>query len=645
MTEKTGTTVTPQGADDGAEQSVYFTLSLYISEKSVAAALGRHLSADSVRAFQPTYRGSRRLRNAVEPLFNDISDRERLGAVNDFLLDTLCPAEGELIEVTAPDEIAWMTEGRRFVASPPGLGRTRTLRVRRFWYTHANGAIGYHLSFRYSYGHSPGEFYFLSLLQKAAAPKEFEAPPRPPGSPAIRATDERTGIAPLDLLRVKSPRSDDQSFWQYIRDAFNLDAADLFAGLRAGEDRPTGGPGEPVFENLVAEAPFIEVPGLVMPLSRLLFFFKDATFFRRLLPEPDPATGIAPPRLQMVQEECYLPYQEKLESLHPNGRVDVPEIRMGPDYWHWVINRPDYDQYTDDQIEAARKTRPAMEDRRRQDCLQYLFIAGFNQNIIDFMNQDPSEILDSTDPIYPATEEQATERKFVRYGNPRALITYVEKARSLDAADDYIGTCPYAFMIHAVSMHNEFMTREYEAAAFGLIGEVERLGAKGRLKRAAEAFYAFRTGAYANYYRDRYMNVFRYDTEAEVFDRMTELRGIGRRNEYIERLVSNMESQTRDREARLAKKDETSMNVLLGALGVFGFFQLAMMWADKLRDLKRNDDVEVSLSWLPPFLNLSGGNLSQPWNEFSVFVLYSSMGFTIALLLFLAWRLILGMRR
>ncbi len=627
-----------QGFEECADKSVYFTLSLYISQKNVTAALGRHLDAETVRDFQPTYRGSKRLRDAVEPLFNDIADRERLGAVDDFLLDTLCPQDGEFIEVTAPGEIAWSTEGRRFIATPPGLGKTRTLRVRRFWYTHANGAVGYHLSFRYNYDHTPGEFYFLSLLQKAAAPKEFEANPRPQGSPPWRATDERTGIAPLDLLRVKSPRGEDQSFWQYVRDAFDLDAEDLFGKLPKGDARRRGAALPSTFDTLVAQAPFIEVPGLTMPVSRLLFFFEDATFFRRLLPEPDPATGIPPPRTLMVQEGCYLPYQQKLDGLNPRGLVDIPEVRMGADYWHWVINRPDYDQFTDAQIEAGRKTRPAMDDRRRQDCLQYLFIAGFNQNIIDFMNQDPSEILDSTDPIYPSTEEQATERKFVRFANPRALTTYVEKARSLEAANDYIGTCPYAFMIHVVSMHNEFMTREYEATAFELIDEVERLGRRGRLKRAAEAFYAFRTGDYADYYRDRYMNVFRYDTESEVFEKMTQLRGIGRRNDYIERLISNMESQTRDREARLAKKDETSMSLLLGALGVFGFFQLAMMWADKLRDLKRDDGVEVSLGWVPPFLELSGGNLDQPWNEFSVFVLYASMGFTIALILFLIWR-------
>ena len=265
------------GFEECEDRSVYFTLSLYVSQKKVTAALGRDLDPETVRAFQPSYRGSKRLRDAVEPLFNDIADRERLGAVDDFLLDTLCPQNGEFIEVTAPDEIAWSTEGRRFIATPPGLGKTRTLRVRRFWYTHANGAIGYHLSFRYNYEHSPGEFYFLSLLQKAAAPKEFEASPRPPGSPPWRATDDRTGIVPLDLLRVKSPRGADQSFWQYVRDAFDLDAEDLFGKLPREETRQRTPPLPPTFDALVAEAPFIEVPGLVMPVSRLLFFFEDAT--------------------------------------------------------------------------------------------------------------------------------------------------------------------------------------------------------------------------------------------------------------------------------------------------------------------------------------------------------------------------------
>lgn len=623
------------------DQSLYFTLSLYITEKKVTAALGRKLDPETLRAFQPGYRGSKRLRDAVEPLFNDIADRERLGAVDDFLLDTLCPRTGEFVDITAPDEIEWMTEGRSFVATPPGLGKTRLLRVRRFWYTHANGAVGYHLSFRYNYEHTPGDFYFLSLIQKLAAPKEFAPAARPAGSPPIRPTDAVTGLAPLDLIKVKGEARAAQTFWQYVRDVFNADALDLFTALRVAAPPARGKALAPIeFADLISESPFIEVPGLMMPVSRLLFFFEDKTFFRRLLPEPDPVTGQVTPRMMMVQENCYLPYQKQLEGLNPKTQTDVPIVRLGTPYWDWVVNRPDYDAFTDAQIEAARTTIPAMDDRRRQDCLQYLFIAGFNQNIIDFMNQDPSEILDSTDPIYPATEEQAAERKFVRLANPRALITYVEKARSLEAANDFIGTCPYAFMIHVVSMHNEFMTREYEQSAFDLIKQVETLGNRGRLKQAAEAFYAFRTGDYAAYYRDRYMNVFRYDTESEVFEKMTQLRGISRRNEYTERLISNMESQTRDREAHISKDDENAMSRMLGALGLFGFFQLTFQWSSTLSPQDGVVSGEPSLSWSPPFVNLPGLDWSSASQVIAGSTFYLSAAFSVFLLGYMVWRAI-----
>lgn len=635
------------------DRSLYFTLSLYVSGDRVEAALGQRLTPDIVRSFQPGYRASKRLRNGVEPLFNDIADRERLNKVDDFLLDTLCPAAGEFLEVTVPDQIEWMTEGRRFIATPPGLSKTRTVRVRRFWYTHANGAVGYHLSFRYNYDHTPGDLFFLSLMQKLAAPKEFEIKGAVSQNHEIRPTDPLTGIAPLDDIKVKAAGRHPASFWHFVRDTFNDDAADLFSKLK--EYRPAAKPPEnpaPDFKSLVADAPFIEVPGLVMPVSRLLFFFEDKTFFRRLLPEIDPATEKPTPRSLMVQEGCYAPFQTELAGCEGPAVNGVPQFDLGKPFWKWVINRPDYDQFTDEQVESARKQIPAMDNRKRQDCLQYLFLAGFNQNIIDFMNQDPSEILDSIDPIYPSTEEQAAERKFARFANPRALITFVEKARSLEAANDFIGTCPYAFMIHVVSMHNEFMTREYEAAAFGLIGDVEALGNSGKLKSAAEKFYDFRTGKYAAYYRDRYTNIFRYDTERDVFDSMMQLRGIERRNDYIEKLIFNLESQTHDREARIKQDEDRLLTAGLGALGIFGFFQVAFDWADKLKYFADPANVPgtatgpgVYFSPIPPFVHLTPNAWLTPWDGFSAAMLYASLAVTFGGAMFILFLVLRGRLR
>jgi hypothetical protein len=595
------------------DRTLYFTLSLYVPARKVHAALGRPLLPADMRSFQPDYLQSLRLRDAIEPLFNDIADRERLGAVNDFLLDTPGKVSSEWLEASVPDMIEWETEGRRFQAAPPELSVPRRLRLKRFWYVHANGAMSWHLSFRIGFEHRPGDYYFLSLLQKAAAPKEFKLP-RMPGAAPVRPTDAKTNLLPLDKFTLKPDEGPAQPFWHFIKDRFESDAQHLFGALARHFNVSLKAPR---FSNMVMEAPFIEVPGLIMPVARLLFFFQDQVFFNRLLPPPDPATGKPPPMPLMVQDPCYKPYREEVkESLDPASAVRMPLVRLDQAFWKWAIERPEYAALTPEQFAAGKATRPAMEPGRT-DCLDYLFIAGFNQNIIDFMNQDASEILDSIDPIYPVTEEQADESFFVRFANQRAMTTYVKSSRSLESGNDYIGTCPYAFLIHAVSLHNEFLTRDYEQSAFQLVSEVETLNQKKRLTKAAEKFYAFRMHDFGDYHRDLYLNVFRYDTERDVFEAIEQLRGTERKSKYLAQLIDNLEDQTRDREARIAKEDEATLTIGLGALG---FFKLAFEWAKQLERFGEKGKAYARL--------MADG------------ALYFSIGFTVLLLLFIAWRLL-----
>ncbi|MEZ5954972.1 MAG: hypothetical protein R3C13_11790 [Hyphomonas sp.] len=569
--------------DDGNERcedrSLYITLSMYISEAKVAATLGSRLTPRSVEQFQPGYLNSAKLRDAVDPLFNDIADRERRGRIDDFLLGALGGQRPEFVTVDVPDTIIWKTEGAQSVNSLEGLNRKRSLRVRRFWYAHVNGALSYHLSIRYDYTHSIADLYFLSLLQKVAAPKEFPfAADAPAHDGPARVTNSRTGIQAIDAVTI-STDGKDMPFWHYVRTCFDTDAAHLFAALSRHVARPAGGKakGSPKkalpaasFDTLIQQAPFIEVPGLEMPVSRLLFFFQDKTFFDQLLPV-DPTTLMPVQRGTRMDEEfgahCGACLEDALQSAPNTDQT----YRLDAAFWSKLLSY----KLPDGTPLSATADAP--------EALRYMFLAGFNQNIIDFLNQDASEVLDSLDPIYPENEAQEAERKFIRYANPRAMITYVQSSRSLETANDYIGTCPYAFLIHILSMHNEFLTREYEDAALQLVSDVRADNASS-LREAARHFYDFRTGPYEAYYRDRYMNIFRYDTEGDVFEKMTQLRGIARRNDYVERLVSNVESQTRDREARMSKRDESAMSVLLGALGVFGLFQLMFNWADVLNN-------------------------------------------------------------
>lgn len=597
MTEPAG----PEAFERCVDKSVCFTLSLYVARAAVAQALGQRPRSADFRTLQQGFHDSLRLRNAIDPLFNDIADRERLGQVDDYLLDVAGPHQGEEIEIAVPGTLHWWTEGTEFRASPPGLDRPRRLRLRRFWYAHRDGALSYHLSFGLRYDHTPADFYFLSMLQKVAAPKEFLAAPLPEGKSAWRPTDADTGVFPLDHVRVTTGTAPSETFWTFLARRFDKDAADLFGALAKQMDIRRFRPERARFATLVDHVPFMEVPDLEMPQARFMFFFQDSTLFQRLLPPPDPATGRRPPRSRLIQTQCYTDYTDAIRQRIDDAPDPArPVVALDGAYWDWAQSR--YADVPADEVAQIREAIPAFEPGRG-DCLQYLFTAGFNQNIIDFMNQDASEVQDSLDPIYPTNRMQEEESFFVRFANPRAIVSFVETARSLEIGNDFIGTCPYAFMIHVIALHNEFLARDYEAQTFALIDEVERLIARRDYGAAAVSFYAFRTDVQAYYERDRYVGIFRYDTEKDVFEAVEQTRGTPRKGSYLETLVANAESQTRDLEARIAKEDETAMNRLLGALGVFGFFGLVFNWseaAQKFYDSGKSSFMTVTLS--PPFV-------------------------------------------
>lgn len=607
-------------ADDRA---FYATLSLYVPNDRLTSFIGEPVSPETFARVQAASATSRNLSDAIDPLFNDIADRERLGRVEDYLIATAHTGEAEWLDIEVPGDISWQTEGVRFTAMPPGLARSRRLRLRRFWYSHRNGAISYHLSFRFDYEHTAGDFYFLSLFQKLIAPKEFALTEEKRGK-TVDITRDLTGIGPLDLVRLRQGK-DEHRFWSFVRDRFERDFAELAVALPRGRSkrRPAR---QDAFTSLVATQPVIEVPGLIMPAARACYFFQDEVFFGLLSPPVDVDTGARPTRPMLVHEECYKPYPERIAALVTQARDSgATEVCLDEPYWEWVKQK---------QIENPR------------NCLKYLFISGFNQNIIDFMNQDASEVLDSIDPIYPVTDEQADESFFVRYANPRAIITFVRRSRSLEVGNDHIGTCPYAFLIHVTSLHNEFLARANEKRTFDVVDEVASFNTQRNFKRAADALYGFRANVYAEYLRHRYSNIFRYDTEADVFAEIERRRGTSRKDRFLEDLVRNLESETRDLEARISKREENLMNMLLGAVGIFGFFQLLFDWSDKLSALGREGGQgALRLITRPPFLQIDVSEGLTLADKLTVGGLYLSAAFTVIWLIFLIYVIVRMIRR
>lgn len=617
-----------ESTNDG---TIYWTLSLYIDAARVKSFLPEADRSKNItrmfRKAQLQHYPSFALRNAIDPLFNDIADRDRLGKVQDFLLaagvkdwqantDTNpLDAAGAAVRASKlklqfrlPAQFSWVTEGElfscRLAADEHDPLLLRAVDLRRFWFAHSDGALSYHLSFSHYYGdrHGPQTYYFLSLLQKLAVPKEFSLSSRrlrelldKTGSGdaephAFSVFDAELGIDPLDLITVRDIAAADGNaamrFWPFVKQLFGEDATILFSDVLGWHANANTAD---LLDSTLVDV--IEVPGLRIPRSRSLFHIQDARFFKRLLPMNDRGQPLE--RKLMVQELCYKPYQQMVaQERGSSGRIVIGD---GANFlsWDWLSSRPDYNEALADgwfcadvkgeqPITDAAEFKQAMHAGRcwqvkdidqhgrvfnpapfirhhapayepgRTDCIDYLFLAGFNQNIIDWLNQDTSEVLDSTDPIYPVDESQTGEAFFVRFANHRALITYVAQSRSLEVGNDYIGTCPYAFLIHILAMHNEFLSRSHEERA---ARDIDAIGIA--LKKKAPDFEQIesrinelKAANYEVFETHRYLNVFRYDTERDVFAKLEQLRGIDRRNTAVMEAIRSLEDKSSDLEGR-----------------------------------------------------------------------------------------------
>lgn len=556
MDTQTDAAALAEAGEDDAKPTLYFTLSLYADEDHMRHAFKDDLDklrdpASQIR-FQEKYENSIELRRAIEPLLNDITDREREESVEDFLLWTppryertrpdvearpiAQDARGEWITVSCPARIEWTTEGRTWVAD---IGaQSHKIHVRSFWYVHANGAVSHHTSFRMQYEHQAKDFFFMSMLQKVCAPKEFVN--KKNRTDTYHCIEHDTGLFPLDSIMVSTENESPITFWNYVSRRFNKHAGDLFRNGKVGiNDKQELN----YFAKLIGQDKFIEVPHLRMPRARCLFLFDDEIFFKAISRRN---TG-----------EGAKQWKERYEDLGQSLSSKLSADRTKP---------VSIDNALIEQVTAW------------PEVLQYCFLSGFCQNIIDFLNQDAPEILDSLDPIYPATPEQEIENFYFRFANPRAMVQFVHESRSLDVGRNFIGTCPYAFLIHVAALHNEFFTRSFERKVTSLENATDKSNAGENYRSAVERFYDFRGTTLRNYHRYRYENVFRYDTERDCFAALERVRGTHRKVAYLENAVESLAKMADDRESRQRSEGGERINVLLVIIGVFAilpaFFEI-----------------------------------------------------------------------
>jgi hypothetical protein len=528
------------------------------------------------------------LRAAINPLFNDIADRARLGRIEDQLFTV---EQAQDFEFVLPAAITWSTEGCTYAVPIDGK-RRYPVHVTRFWYVHSNGAMSWHVSFEVKYrdasfdaalaqGQVPTGLYLLSLMQKLAYPKESEVEVTPGEARSDRLFD----------LKLSGPGADGdpELFWDVVVGKWFENDKSVIAALHRIEASTI---------NFLSVCPHIainEIPGLYCVDTRSNFFLRDNQFFNLIQPKKDDELES---RRKHVREKMFEGYPALIGRYgNSTSDPDNPKrsvVTLGPDYWQAMLKDG-----------AGNPEGRELGGAGPTDRLLYLFLAGFNQNIIDWTNQDASEVLDSLDPIYPNSNEQQNEGFFFRYANPRCLITYVQRSRTLEVGNDFIGTCPYAFLIHVLAMHNERLTRDQEKLAFAVVEKVNsylhaaqaaagwRTRDVGPLIREAEEWINwYRIAAFEHFDRHRYANPFRYDTERDVFAALERLRGTSRLTAALDKAFAALDESTRDlervrgaAEAGEKERHDRFMTMVFGSVGLAGLAQVVLQ-VDQLLNQK-----------------------------------------------------------
>jgi len=549
-------------------------------------------SQSLLHALKDSMADSGALQKAIAPMFADIADLDRNLFVTQFLLDTedepapdawgrVAPASGlqasnasatrhenfgGVVSVVLPPRQAWVTEGRRHQFEFKGPVVFRDIVCRFFWVAHSDGALSWHGSFEVPYGDTLEQVVGLSMMLQALDPGEADTSWLLRSEGGMRVQETTRGMHDTTVR--------ESSLLDFLARRFGKHVSELFAALpdpapghRAGDAKLFA----PDQARMIGELawPLLVLGGHAQePLDpvqawcdradrrRVLVLLRDWLWFEWCAHE-----GTVPvPGLEPISGER----QGGINVYEPNATL--AKLRAPPD-------------------PAPSSTQDlAIESHRR---LVSYFLSGFFQNVVDFFEQDSLEVADGLEPLFPVEGRQSNEG-FLLYATQTAMFELVARSRSLDRGGRrWIGTCPYAFLVHLQAMHNEMLVRQYERYVSQLVRYLEDAGFRPDpplpprqftrvLEMAFESLKDFRLRSFAEVHKHYAFGGFRYETERGFSQALEHMRGTEQRRAYWEQVLQHL-SDTVDglREDRRSRF-ETKIAIFGGVLAVTGLLQL---WA------------------------------------------------------------------
>lgn len=581
--------------DPDSPPTAFFTLSMLIDSSQIDALAdliasdqrgrlaklvgmkkrARFWSQDLLKKIRPKAAESDALHKDINPMFEDISDRARNLFIEDFLLDT------KLGDSTAPDHlrnvfaeislsldgpVRWKAEGPVFKVDTEGPIVFEKVLCRAFWMAHSNNALSYHLSFEVPFEHGLKHYLGLSLFQKVFSQSETTdwVASNTRGWKVVesKGTGEKVSLLGFmeeaferDLEHLMTMVSEVSSTTQLsprFLKQFVDEAWQQLVLEPAGESQEKlnvqRGEGDPVVAAWVDAA----------PRRRLLVLLRDEASFESL----------------QKARQCSLSVV-KLDTLFlqpgtgANGEHQLAALEKQLDRRAQELNVP-----------------PGEDSELFRDNYKlWLFLSGFFQNVVDFLDQDGLEIHDGLAPVYPeCLSKDDVNPGFMLYATPSVLFEVVSKSRSLDKAGRrWLGTCPYLFLVHMTAFQNESLVRVFEKNVTYLLKHLETEGLKadesdfsgskfgGALASASACIRDFQLLTFEKVHKHTSFNVFRYQTEQDFFECVQDIRGIKQRRAYwdevLNKLTLTIESLQEERRARYEKKIAVA-GVLLALSGV-----------------------------------------------------------------------------
>lgn len=592
----------PQAATPDWQQSgsLYLTLSLLVEHEHLREAVTIDDLAERFRDAAAIRPGG--LSATIDPMFDDIADRERQIFSAETLLDAgdeASPNAAEDIDMQIPGVIRWCTEGTTLAADFGADWSWDKVRCRYFWFLHSNRDLSYHVSLELRYDHRLRDYYALALMQKVLFPSEAS----PTGYPLrVMAADHERALL-TDFLRARF----NQHFPSLLRrhgvspaTRETADRRDDWACLIQGLPLAGAAPSQdsPEHNSVVASGP--------PRFSRAAFLLKDACFDHALrnreavldaltqaMSAPtqanDPKQTVDPAQADETARAAAL---RELAGQQAEETAPADAALAG----------------TCAQLTYGKAELDALENGLEAAELALVFLSGFLQNIIDFLRQDLSEFADGTDPLYP--ERLEDDAHFLLYASQETMYEVVSRSRSLEKVGcKCIGSCPYLFLVHVTLFHDEALLRRFEQMVEELVGEVENKTGRyrkaqelglGKMKSLVSLFQEQRLAIFGEVDKYMHLNVFRYDTEETFYNTVTDARGIGTRQQHWTQVMAKLGETIDGFHTMAQQRADGHLNLIVLLITVFSIFQVLFGVTQALRGM--GNDALAAL-WDDRFIN------------------------------------------